>query len=101
MQREAPEEQKAFYKSMAWMKCRAAYSASVGGLCERCEAKGLIVPGYIVHHKEYITPENLNDPSIALSFDNLELLCLDCHNKEHFRKPRRYSVNEYGEVTAI
>lgn len=68
----------AFYKSAAWLHCRAAYIEHVHGLCERCRR-----PGYIVHHKKYLTPENINDPDITLNFDNLEYLCLDCHNAEH------------------
>ena len=40
--------------------------------------------GYIVHHKCYIDANNIYDTSITLNFDNLELLCMDCHNKEHF-----------------
>ena len=91
---------KGFYKTAAWKKCRAAYIKSVGGLCERCRAKGLIVPGYIVHHKIHLTPMNISDPSISLGFDNLEYLCQDCHNKEHFKekaKPR-YKITKNGEV---
>lgn len=42
--------------------------------------------GYIVHHKCYIDTTNIYNPDITLNFDNLELLCLDCHNKEHFSK---------------
>ena len=26
----------------------------------------------------------MTDPNIALNPDNLEALCLDCHNREHF-----------------
>ena len=37
----------------------------------------------IVHHKIALTPENINDPNITLNWENLELLCQDCHNKEH------------------
>lgn len=75
-----------FYKSKAWRKCRAAYIKSVGGLCERHLKQNKIVKGYIVHHKDYITEENINDPDITLNFDNLEYLCHDCHNEEHFKK---------------
>ena len=39
--------------------------------------------GYIVHHKSYIDANNIYNPEITLNFENLELLCLDCHNKEH------------------
>jgi 5-methylcytosine-specific restriction endonuclease McrA len=48
------------------------------GLCVRCGR-----PGEIVHHKIHLTPQNINDPSIALGEDNLELLCRDCHAIVH------------------
>jgi len=69
---------KAFYKSAAWLKCRAAYIQSVFGLCEKCGR-----PGWIVHHKIKLTPGNINDPNVTLNWDNLEYLCQDCHNREH------------------
>jgi 5-methylcytosine-specific restriction endonuclease McrA len=77
---------KPFYRSKAWQRCRAGYIKSVGGLCERCLAKGVIKRGYIVHHKRYITEDNIGDPTITLNWDNLEYLCHDCHNAEHFAK---------------
>ena len=91
---------KAFYKSAAWEQTRAAYLKSVGGLCERCLKKGLITPAEIVHHKIYITPENINKPEIILSWDNLEALCQRCHNVEHFSdgQERRYEFDELGRV---
>lgn len=73
-----------FYSSMPWRKTRAAYIISVNGLCERCLKKGLIVKGRIVHHIIYLTEENINNPELTLNWDNLEYLCQDCHNKEHF-----------------
>lgn len=91
---------KLFYKSAAWKKTQAAYKAQVGGLCERCKAKGLIVPGVIVHHKTHITPNNISDPSVTLSTSNLELLCRDCHAQEHFGIERRFMIDELGRVTA-
>lgn len=75
-----------FYHGKQWQKTRDAYIKSVGGLCERCLTNGKVKPGYIVHHKHYITADNINDPSITLSFDNLEYLCFDCHQEEHFGK---------------
>lgn len=74
-----------FYKSAQWRHCRDAYIRSVGGLCERCKAVGIISPATIVHHRVHLNGDNYNDPSISLNFDNLEALCLDCHNKEHFK----------------
>jgi len=91
-----------FYQSRAWRKCRAAYIAEHGGLCERCLARGLIVPGTEVHHRIRLTPDTLDDPAIALNHDNLELLCKDCHLSEHERPTnRRYRVNERGEVEIL
>ena len=74
---------KRFYKSTAWQKCRASYIVSVHGLCERCTASGLAVPGKIVHHKIYLSERNINDASVTLNHEHLEYLCLDCHNDEH------------------
>ena len=85
-----------FYKSGAWMKTAKAYRRSVGNLCERCLANGLIVPGDEVHHKIRLTPENLSDYSISLNWDNLELLCKDCHLKEH--RGTRWRADEMGHV---
>lgn len=67
-----------FYASAVWRRQRAAYTAQAHGLCERCGK-----PGDIVHHKIYLTPDNIHDPRITLAYDNLELLCIDCHNAEH------------------
>lgn len=93
------EYAKAFYTSEAWKKTRIAYIKRVNGLCERCKAAGEYVPGKIVHHKKHITPKNINDPRITLSFSNLELLCEDCHNKEHKRKKNsRYSFAADGSL---
>lgn len=87
---------KRFYTTRAWRKCRTAYAKDRGGLCERCLAKGLIVPGEEVHHKIKLSPESLNDPTIALNWANLELLCKDCHMEEH--KGTRWRTDELGHV---
>ena len=85
------------YMSTAWRRCREAYIKYRGGLCERCLSRGVYNAGVIVHHKIYLTPDNVHDDSIALNFDNLELLCRDCHGAEH--SGRRYTVDEYGRVS--
>ena len=79
---------RSFYDSAAWLRCRDGYIKSVFGLCERCGR-----PGYIVHHKQPITDANVNDPNITLNWNNLEYLCLECHNREHFGvEPTREDV---------
>ena len=73
-----------FYKSPAWRKNRAAFLASKFYVCERCQNKN--GTGVIAHHKEYITPENIHNEEITMSWNNLECLCQVCHNKEHHRE---------------
>lgn len=72
-----------FYKTKKWEKCRRAY-LSLHPYCERCEAAGIIKPAEHVHHKIHLTADNYRNPELAYGFDNLEALCIDCHNKEHF-----------------
>ena len=88
---------KTFYKSKAWQNTRKAYVASVCGLCERCLRSGLYKAGEIVHHKQELTAENITDPSVSLCWDNLELLCRDCHGKAH-GNIKRYKIDEMGRV---
>ena len=72
-----------FYNSKSWKQCRKSYVASVNGLCERCLENGMVKGGFILHHIEHITPQNMNNPNITLNFDNLQFLCLECHNTIH------------------
>jgi len=77
---------------------RKAYKKSVGGLCERCREKGIVKPGVIVHHKIWLTPNNITDAGKTLNWENLQLVCRDCHAEIH-KDPKRYTVDEYGRVT--
>lgn len=72
-------EIKRFYHSRQWKKISRAYMQSQNYVCERCGSVGTIC-----HHRHYITPKNINDFSLSLEFKNLECLCMNCHNKEHF-----------------
>ena len=89
------EYAKGFYKSAAWKRARQQVITRANGLCERCKAQGIYKPGYIVHHKEYITPGNINNPNITLNLDNLEYVREYCHNKEHktAHTPMRYQYD--------
>lgn len=49
-------------------------------ICERCGSLATIC-----HHKIWLNSENVNDPMVVFNWDNLEALCHDCHNKEHFQ----------------
>ncbi len=90
-----------FYFSYAWIRCRRDYARSVGGLCERCLARGLYTPGEEVHHKIKLTPETVTDPAVALNWDNLELLCKDCHMDEHRQSKRRWKIGKEGDLEII
>ncbi|NFB56748.1 HNH endonuclease [Clostridium sporogenes] len=74
----AKEYARSFYNSKEWIKCRNSFMKSKNYICERCGGAA-----YIVHHKKHIKPSNINDPNITLSWDNLQALCLDCHNVVH------------------
>jgi 5-methylcytosine-specific restriction endonuclease McrA len=89
-----------FYNSEAWRTTRAAFLMSKGGLCERCAVAGKVEVATIAHHATYLTPQNINDPQVALSWDNLEALCQSCHNEEHHgtRSERKYFFDEDGNI---
>ena len=87
-----------FYKSKMWRRCREDYAKSKSYLCEHCLAHGIYKRGAIVHHKKHITPDNINDPSVTLDWDNLELLCRECHAEAHGKKERRYKIDVEGNV---
>ena len=91
----AKEYAKDFYNSQAWKDCRNAYVKYRAGLCERCYAKGIYSAGEIVHHKVHLTPDNINDTNVTLSFDNLQLLCRECHAEVH-GKQKRYRFDTDG-----
>lgn len=108
---------KQFYSSKAWQTCRNEYAKKVGLLCENCLKQGIYKPGVIVHHKIEIDPITIEKPEIALNFDNLELLCRECHAQRHDMSggrwakvnqvkrekklaQNRYFVDENGRVTA-
>ena len=93
----AREFAKNFYSSPAWEKCRNGYVAhrrSIdGGLCEYCGQQ----VGRIVHHKVFLTPANINDPAVSLSWSNLMLVCDECHKKLHgIAQIRRISFDSDG-----
>lgn len=72
---------KQFYKSDAWKLCRAGYIAERkavdGGMCEACHER----LGYIVHHKVILNQQNIQDPEIALNWNNLSYECKRCHDQ--------------------
>lgn len=96
----AREFARQFYSSALWQDCRNGYAASRGHLCENCLARGIIRSGEIVHHVIELDPINIERPEVALNWDNLRLLCRECHAEEHDKrnKGRRYVIGSDGEI---
>ena len=87
-----------FYSGPEWRATKEAYLSKVGRLCERCLKQGKVVPAEIVHHKIHLTPDNLTNPDIALSFSNLEAVCRRHHAEAHKKHVKRWYINEEGKV---
>ena len=78
-----------FYNSIEWRTLSAKYMQDKGYKCESKKCKSI---GTEVHHiKPIQTPEGWGR---RLDYDNLELLCLDCHNERHerFKKRKQYRL---------
>lgn len=96
----AREFARKFYNSKEWKKCRRSFisirQSTDGGMCEHCQKE----LGYIVDHITELTPENINDPDIILNHDNLQYLCLECHNTKTFgrQKEQRYVFDDNGMI---
>ncbi len=74
-----------FYCRKDWRDLSYKLKVERGGKCERC---GDILSDYsklIGHHKTELTEQNVDDPNISLNPKEIEITCLDCHNKEHRR----------------
>lgn len=101
-----------FYHTKLWKQVRKSYALSKYCLCERCGCSVYVdgINDYIdkehrikgiVHHKEHLNKDNYTNDSIAYDFNNLELLCIECHNREHFTSGvlrDGYKFDEYGNL---
>lgn len=101
---------KRFYDSKEWQYLRDTYAESQDRICERCgracyrkndsrykrlRQQGQDVVFGIVHHKEHLDNKLINDPEVSLGWDNLEFLCITCHNEEH--QPLKQETKEVRE----
>lgn len=69
-----------WYNKKEWIKVRDYVRKRDKMTCRRCGGFGL--KKYEVDHIIELTWENLDDPTISLNPDNLQLLCKSCHNKK-------------------
>ena len=68
-------------------------------MCEICGQSH----GYIVDHKEELTPNNINDVMITMHYRNFQYVCLACHNRKTFKvgTEERYYFDEQGMAQPI
>ncbi|MBU5250779.1 HNH endonuclease [Lysinibacillus capsici] len=103
------EQKRKFYDSGEWKKLRAKIKQRDNYECQECKRKGIVSIDtneysesarrkkiqLVVHHIKELE----HHPELALYEDNLETVCVDCHNKEHGRdfsikKPNKWQHDE-------
>lgn len=92
-----------FYRCEDWRRFRDIVIAdrlNDDGLtiCEHCGKPIVRAYDIILHHKEFLTEDNVNDVNVSLNPDNIMLVHHICHNKIHnklgYKKREIYLV--YG-----
>ncbi|MDJ1154494.1 HNH endonuclease [Macrococcus caseolyticus] len=82
-----------FYKSKAWQHTRSVVLARDNRECQECKRNGVLTLGDESKHKsldvDHILPLATH-PHLAHDLDNLETLCIKCHNK----KEKRFTKKE-------
>lgn len=71
------EGRQEFYHSKDWKELRL-YKLSIEPFCKKCEINGKLVPATVVDH---IIDMNI-DPEKCLDINNLQSLCVNCHNRK-------------------
>lgn len=88
---------KQFYNSIEWKILKEKKLQDEQYQCERCAGKGKRKLATEVHHIKYIQTEE--GWPLRLAYDNLESLCVDCHNFRHSRFQKRKVVKAYETKT--
>lgn len=84
-----------FYNSSDWKNLRNQKFYDADGLCEICKKNGIVNQGKEVHHIEPI--EKCWEK--RLDYNNLILLCADCHNTQHERiSPLQKFLKDWEEI---
>lgn len=86
------EDKRRFYKSTPWKHKRLEALERDNYECQECKRQGRYHKGEQVHHIKEI----YHHPEMALELDNLETLCIRCHNAEHGRTTDKF-VERKGE----
>lgn len=81
-----------FYCSKPWRELSYSLKINVSGKCNRCKKTLLDFSKLIGHHKKELNEDNVDDPNISLNPELIEIICLDCHNKEHRRFGNKQNI---------
>ncbi|MFC4409433.1 HNH endonuclease [Chungangia koreensis] len=102
------EQKRKFYDSGKWRRLRTVAMERCNNECQRCRRNGLVTIDtnefsekakrkkiqLVVHHIKELE----DHPELALDIDNLEVLCVSCHNEIHGRvferKENRWASDE-------
>ena len=84
-----------FYKSRDWKHKRKFILRRDNYECQKCKREGKFSKATCVHHKRHLD----KFPKLALTDDNLESLCDQCHNAEHPEKLKRIEVERRERIT--
>ena len=74
-----------FYCSKAWIDLVNMLKIERGGRCERTGEIYEDMSQLVGHHKIELNDINVDDPHVALNPENIEILSINEHNKEHRR----------------
>lgn len=81
-----------FYCSKPWRDLSYSLKVKVNGQCNRCKETILDFSKLIGHHTVELNEDNVDNPDISLKPELIEIICHDCHNKEHRRFGNKKNV---------
>lgn len=70
-----------FYKNRKWRELRREALTRDNYECQACKKRGRYARAENVHHRKEVK----QFPDLALDIDNVESVCIRCHNQEHKR----------------
>lgn len=96
------EQKKKFYKSVEWQALRQQALERDNYECQECKRQGKV---YTDHHDpdkhKRLDVDHIKEiythPELSLDIDNLETLCIKCHNKKHNRFVLQLKIKKWGD----
>lgn len=79
-----------FYNDRKWRNLSKKVKKRDNNECQMCKRRGRYAKAQNVHHIK----ELKDYPEFAYEEDNLESLCISCHNEEHPEKLEKFKKRE-------